>query len=119
MFRSKRIPNELINQMIIRNLQEIATTMVAECKTQWEDRKNFPRTEKKSLHLKMKHGINIQNILKIWEDIICSITKKALGKPRKKICQRVNMALNKYIEELNIAKRTHLSNLQIRKTNTK
>ena len=61
-----------------------------------------------SIHLKEKHGIVVKDVLKIWMEDICPITRKSIGKKRSKVSSILQKALKKYILEMELAK-TNLS----------
>ena len=143
MMISSITPNELVNEMINSNLQTTASTLVQECKTQWEQRKNQQAVHPKkksekglnllrgvsnkwcdminfqsnlcskclpnkeicnSTHLKIRHGITMKDIKKIWEEDICPITRKAGKKSRDKVSLMLQKALRKHILDMESAK---------------
>ena len=57
-----------------------------------------------SLHLKHKHGINIKDIHKIWEEDICPITSQGKQITRKKMAKDLMDILCQYVDEMRDAK---------------
>ena len=53
-----------------------------------------------SLHLKNKHGIIVKDILKIWEEDLCPITKTRSKNNRNKMCIKMSETIQKYVLEM-------------------
>ena len=143
MMISSKAPNELVNGMINSNLRDTASTLVQECKFQWEQRKNYqdvlPKKRPKkgvnllrgvsnkwcdiinfqsnlcpkclpnkeicnSTHLKIKHGIMMKDIMQIWEEDICRVTRIAGEKKRDKVSLTLQKVMRRYILEMELAK---------------
>ena len=57
-----------------------------------------------SLHLKIRHGINIKDLSSIWEDVIIPITLKGQKTPRALLIRKIKRAIEKFVSELANAK---------------
>ena len=57
-----------------------------------------------SLHLKNKHGIIVKDILKIWQEDLCPITKTRSKNNRNKVCIKMSETIQKYVLEMETVK---------------